>query len=434
MTSLPYSGKTLTPLFKTNDILLILSVILICIAPAISSFCIVCAFILNIFRMFKYDIHTFMFDIMTLMPFANIYKLAPKTPSLVLILILLGLLWFTIKKIKSANIYTPVVFIAVIYLTIRSGFLIDALLSIICSLALVCLFARNAEDKDVIKVAYGYIVSVAFSVIVAYLTQGTNLYIDYISDDIQVSQFSDAVRFKGLFSDPNYLGTYLLSGISILFQLLIMRKIRITYFMGLLFILTFGGLLSYSKGFFLTFIAIMILSIYNLWKSGNKKSAFIFLTLLGIASIYAIRGAFSDVNIILDRFRQDSNIDDLTTGRTSLWAKYAQNIFSNLHTFLIGHGLDSPLLIQGAHNLYLESFYYIGGVGLFLIIASYISSFKSSIERFKHYNISYKGIAALTLVVLLAIYWSLQGLFGFATYFQFFIAILMFRLPSLKKE
>ena len=419
-------------LFTINNAILLLSIILVCISPVVGSFCIFGAFGIHIFRMLKYDIHTFMFDMSFLMPFANIYKVAPNTPSLVLILILLGLCWFTLRSIKSTKTGTPIVFITCAFLFVRSGFLMDALLSIICSLALVCMFARNANNLDVIKVAYGYIIAVALSVIVAYLAQSSNLYIDYISAEIQVDNFSEAVRFKGLFSDPNYLGTYLLSAIGILFQLLIIKRIHLISFICLFSIFAFGGIISYSKSFFLTFIAIFILALYNLWKSGNKKYTIIFFIIFLVAGVYAARGVFSDINIIVDRFRQGSSLDDLTTGRSTLWAKYYDNIFSNPFIFLFGNGLDAPLLIQGAHNLYLEILYYVGGIGLILIFFAYVSSFKSVLQDFSRYNVLYKGIASLTLIILFVIYWSLQGFFGFATYFQFFIALLMFRLPLLK--
>lgn len=432
MSSLINTKIRLFSQFNSNDIYLALSILLICIAPSIGNFCVIGAFLINIYRMFKYDIHTFMFDMLCLMPFANIYKIAPRTPSIVLILILLGVLWFTVKTISYRKMSLSIVFVTCLYLFIRSGLLFDALFSIVGSLALVYLFARTVNDNDVVKLAYGYIISVSASVIVAYFALNSNLYVDYIAGDIQVGNFTDAIRFKGLFSDPNYLGTYLLSACSILCQLLIVKKITVKWFLLLFLILVFGGLISYSKSFFLTIITIFFLMIFYLWKSGNRMLSFIFFLLFLIVGIYAIEGMFSDVNIILERFSQDSDVEDLTTGRSTLWAKYADNIFSSLYVFLFGNGLDAPLLIQGAHNLYLEIWYYVGSLGLILLTASYISSFKVILKDFNEYVFSYKCIAMLTLVVLLVVYWSLQGFFSFSVYFQFYIAFLMFRLPYIK--
>ena len=407
MSSLINTKIRLFSQFNSNDIYLALSILLICIAPSIGNFCVIGAFLINIYRMFKYDIHTFMFDMLCLMPFANIYKIAPRTPSIVLILILLGVLWFTVKTISYRKMSLSIVFVTCLYLFIRSGLLFDALFSIVGSLALVYLFARTVNDNDVVKLAYGYIISVSASVIVAYFALNSNLYVDYIAGDIQV-------------------------GCSILCQLLIVKKITVKWFLLLFLILVFGGLISYSKSFFLTIITIFFLMIFYLWKSGNRMLSFIFFLLFLIVGIYAIEGMFSDVNIILERFSQDSDVEDLTTGRSTLWAKYADNIFSSLYVFLFGNGLDAPLLIQGAHNLYLEIWYYVGSLGLILLTASYISSFKVILKDFNEYVFSYKCIAMLTLVVLLVVYWSLQGFFSFSVYFQFYIAFLMFRLPYIK--
>ena len=425
-------NKGFFPYFERNDIFLALSILLVCVGPKIGSFSVLVAFVISLVRMFRYDIHTFMFDMMCLMPFANIYKVAPRTPSLVLVLILIGFCWYTIKT-SAVKTYTPVIIIACTFLFLRSGFLMDALVSIVCSLALICLFARNVDDGNVVKIAYGYIASVTVSVIVAYVALPSNLYVDYISKEIQVGTFSDAIRFKGLFADPNYLGTYLLSAIGILSQLFIVKKIKINNFLIFFVILIWGGMISYSKSFFLMTIAIFILVVVNLWKSGNRKWAFLFFLAFMVVGIYALQGAFSDVNIVLERFSNDSDADDLTTGRSTLWARYAENIFSSIFVSIFGNGLDAPLLIQGAHNLYLETLYYVGLLGMLLIIISYTSSFKPIIQDFRSYNFTYKCIGALTLIILLVVYWSLQGLFGFATYFQFFIAMLMFRLPLLEK-
>lgn len=420
--------------FERSDIFLAFSILLVCIAPKTGWYCIVVAFVINLLRMLKLGIQTFMFDIMCLMPFANIYKIAPRTPSLILFLIIIGLCWYTMKTFGRGKSFIPIVFLTCLFLLVRSGLKMDALLSIVCSLSLVCLFARNVNDDNIVRIAYGYIMSVAVSVIVAYIALPSNLYIDYISEEIQVSKFSDVIRFKGLFADPNYLGTYLLSSIGMLSQLFITKKISINYFLLFFSVLIIGGMSSYSKSFFLTIIAISFLIVVNLWNTGNRKWAFMFFLTFITIGLYALQGAFSDVNVIIERFTNDSDADDLTTGRSTLWARYANNIFSDVKVLFCGNGLDAPLLVQGAHNLYLESLYYIGSIGLILIFLAYTSSFSLIIRGFRNYNFTYKCISALTLVILLVVYWSLQGLFGFATYFQFFVAILMFRLPMLKNN
>lgn len=99
---------------------MVLSILLVCVGPKIGSFSVLVAFVISLVRMFRYDIHTFMFDMMCLMPFANIYKVAPRTPSLVLVLILIGFCWYTIKT-SAVKMYTPVVIIACTFLFCVQG-------------------------------------------------------------------------------------------------------------------------------------------------------------------------------------------------------------------------------------------------------------------------------------------------------------------------
>ena len=52
--------------FERNDIFLVLSILLVCVGPKIGSFSVLVAFVISLVRMFRYDIHTFMFDMMCL--------------------------------------------------------------------------------------------------------------------------------------------------------------------------------------------------------------------------------------------------------------------------------------------------------------------------------------------------------------------------------
>ena len=91
---------------------------------------------------------------------------------------------------------------------------------------------------------------------------------------------------------------------------------------------------------------------------------------------------------------------------------------------LFGLGLSAPVLGKGTHMLYLEMIYYVGILGLILIL-SFFTSLARDLKRNNPYARRQSQIAKYAVVTIVAIqYFSLQGMFQVLTYGVFFVAFL----------
>lgn len=404
---------------------LLLIYALVCVGPFAGGGAVGLAFLLSCYRIIRNNAQSYILDMVILLPLSNIYKLAPATPSVYLYLLLLGGIVFPMKKQMKISIYLLVM---LLFFLLESGFVMDIFLSIAASLVFMVIYSTNITSRLVKKIAVFFCLSVAVSSLWAIIATPTGVFEPYTLNEIELSKGSDLLRFKGLFVDPNYFGTFLLIAITIAVQLYLSKLISLWQMVILVFVDVMAGLMTYSKSFLLVLIVLILLFCVYVWKNKSKIVALGISLAAFICISYAFKGEFSSINIILERFEGQTDLNEITTGRLDLWVRYFEEIISSFKKFFVGHGLDAPLLIQGSHNLYLETLYYIGFVGFMLLVGFVCSLFKPFIKQNKKY------VGGLACVVFLALYWSLQGLFAFMTYVQLCIVMSMFLLPNLNKN
>lgn len=417
--------------YNINTIIIIY--ILVCIGPLpiAGSLPVFVAFALSCFRLFKYGPKSYVVDMVILLPLSNIYKIAPATPSVYLYLLLLG--GFILGIRKKIKIRGALVF-AGFYFLVMSGFVMDSYVSIMAALVFVAIYASNMTRDWIIKVSVFFSISVALSTLWALLFKDLGYFDPYILGEMRLSRDLDVLRFKGLFVDPNYFGTFLLLAITIIFQLYLCGIISLKRLLVLVSVDIFAGLLTLSKSFLLTIIALLIILDFFVWRNKKKSTALGVTIALIACGFFAFLGNFSPVSLILGRFKGQTEMNEITTGRYELWERYYESITASVDKILIGNGLDAPLLIQGSHNLYLEILYFVGIVGLGIIMALFYSYFKPLFSQVIHHHNVEKFISLLPCVCFFVLYWSLQGMFSFTTYVQLCIVISMCVLPITDKK
>lgn len=161
-------------------------------------------------------------------------------------------------------------------------------------------------------------------------------------------------RFSGLTYDANF---FTMLAITSMFVILLMRgSFHIRLF--LFFITLFAGMATYSKSFYFSLV-FCIIYLLKYVKKLDVVSLFKYGWIIGVVLICigGLIGSYFD--IFLYRLSNASTLDELTTGRSSLWALYEEEIMSNAFNFLFGHGLGSGLR-DAAHNTFLEVLYTFG--------------------------------------------------------------------------
>lgn len=396
---------------------LLFSVLLICCGPLYGSWCVLTSFIILLYRMFAYDINSFIIDLVTIISFSAIYKLNPNGVSLVLYYIFVADAFFIIKgKFKNIGIIILLLYFFA-YLFLRSDLVYNQYLTIIASLLLLAVLTCNISPYNLNTILWYYCFGLSISICYGWIFKDSSILFPYLNESIQVSNDIDVIRFKGLFADPNYLGTFCTLGLSLILQRYLLN-LQVNGYLIFVFIICIASVLTLSKSVIIQVIFLLVILIIYSWRNKSTSIALITTLCLLLFAYYANTNQVSALAIVFERFEEGSSMSEITTGRSDLWQVYLSDIFSSLNTFLLGHGFSANLLDKGTHNIILEILYYTGFIGLLSVLVVFYSLFNYMSKR---YAIRTSLIKFLPMIVLFISYLALQGFFSFAFYVQIFI-------------
>jgi hypothetical protein len=216
------------------------------------------------------------------------------------------------------------------------------------------------------------------------------------------------IRFAGADIDPNYYSIQVLIAISCLLVYIYYCKnskmVKINSIL-LAVVLSFFGLLSFSKMYVISLLFLILITIASLTKNNLKfglKFVFSILFLGGVV-------AFFSFDYFYDSFAQrfgggGSDLDSLTTGRSTIWLMYLSEILNDIKVLFLGTGYGTGFLNNMmSHNIYLIAFYYMGVIGI-LITLFYIFSLREMFILLKNgqkKNFQVLSVNVIPLLVLL---------------------------------
>lgn len=197
------------------------------------------------------------------------------------------------------------------------------------------------------------------------------------------------LRFSATFNDPNFYTISVITSLGLIIYLFMSGKGK-TIHLLLATAIAVMALQTYSKSYLLMLAALFVLVIYLLYK--HRKTGII----LGCAvcgTLLLLSGAFQGSTAIqgtLSRFSQksyakeDSVINQLTSGRWEIWTMYFDYMTSDVFRFLFGNGISVDYYHgKATHNFLVELWYYLGLIGscLYFYTVSDILSSRKLIKR-----------------------------------------------------
>ena len=308
-----------------------------------------------------------------LLPYTMIYKLSPDSSSFfayAIILMSFVSIAKTFNKSASANIliilYTLYLFTG---LTSKWSLVVKAIGGLFC----LVYFVTEVSLKDLMDI----ILSSALGILGASymgLSKMTNPYIERFFSDFNSEYMNgeQIFRFSGLMPDPNYYSVSVIVAVFMLARLL-QSKVLNKYLGGLLiFALVWFGALSYSRVYFLS-LFLVILYYVHIYTGRSKYGV---LSLIVVASCFIVGWWYlTQTSYYLNAVAR-FEVEDVSSGRTTIWARYLSTILDDIKILLLGSGYDSSLVGKmGAHNTYIEALYHLGVVGLTLFISIFYTIF-----------------------------------------------------------
>ena len=408
---------------------------LVLISPFVSTYLCYVAFLICLYRMVRYDAKVFAVDYCMLIPVYQIFR-TPAGMSLVIWLCLVAAIWYFVRKKILVNSVLVCLLLLLNYLIARMQMNINDFVLCFGQIFVLCVLLPRQNPDSAENACKVFCWSLAITSLYALAFRNTPQLATVRGPETPAIWGTSVMRFMGLIKDPNYYMTLLLIGLAVLCKLKEAGRLNSVIFWVLGVLLTIFGILTYSKTFFLVFV--FLGGIYIIWQFWSKKifKGVLFATVVMMAGTYLLFSESSPFAVVMQRLTSAKNLSDFTTNRSDLFVIYWEAITENVGVFLFGRGLNEPLLYgKGAHNLYLEIMYYLGFMGLMLILVLYISMTRGVYKNYPETKRQSRIAQYVVLLIMVIQYMSLQGLFLLVTYSAWFVAVLsLYISPTVKTD
>ena len=412
--------------YPAVGILLVLTLILL--SPFVSAYLCYGAFLICIYRMIRYNAKVFATDYCILLPVTQFFRTTGGMTFLIW-LCLVAAIWYFLRGKLRANATLIFLLALMNYLLTRMQMNISDFVLCFGQIFIMYVLLPKQDAESAERTTKAFCWNLILTSLYALVLRNTSQLTAIRGQEIPAIWGTTIMRFSGLCGDPNYYMTLLIAGMASLCKLKEAGRISALHFWVQILALTAFGILTYSKAFFVMFI--LLGGTYIIWQFWSRKffKGMVFALLGIIVGAYFLLSKDSPFSVVLTRLTSSSSWSDITTGRNELFVRYWNVITENVTNLLVGFGLNAPLVAgRGAHNLYLEIVYYVGVLGLFLILGFFISLIRELQKN--NPNVKKQSwLAKYAVVAIVAIqYLSLQGMFLVFTYGTFFVAFLTIKI------
>lgn len=403
---------------------MVLVAAMLMVSPFVSNLIPYVAFVICLYRVIRYNVKIFMADYCLLLPFAYLFR-TTSGMTLLIWLCLVAAIWYFVRGKVRANSLLIFLLLLLNYLLTRMQMNINDFVLCFGQIFVFYVLLPEQDSRSAERAIRIFCASMILSSLYALLFRNTNAITSIIGYESEAIWGTGIMRFRGLFTDPNYYMTMLIVGLALLCKLKETNKLSPASFWIQGGAMAMFGILTYSKAFFLVFI--VLVGTYIIWQFWSRKvfHGVFFTILVMVAALYFLSSDNSPVAVILERLTSSKDLSEFTTNRSDLFIAYWNAITDNIGTFFCGYGFNAPLLNDwGAHNLFLEIAYYSGMLGLTLILGFFVSMLlliKRRTPGFQKQNVFAKYTV---LLMVAAVYCSLQGMFLIHCYGAFSLAFL----------
>ena len=339
------------------------------------------------------------------LPFAPLLKFRPGTISFFTIALLLIYGIYTVTGSRQVRIVhlIPALLLVVLTLITKTayGYEFDnTYILFIITLVLVPFLARELDGGYDF---YWLTVCFALGICLAAITARYLMVLPTISRYVNVEEALGMIRRSGYTGDPNFYSAHITAALSGLLVVLLSGNKRNKMFwpIALACMLLYCGLMSVSKSFSLISVCLLLLwFVALLFQRGRLSVKVTMMVVLIVAGVFLLSSTvFTDMlDAIVSRFSSDSNLSDLTTGRTDLWAYYIRAMFEDGRLLLFGQGFTDVIFGEKAtHNTILQCVFQLGLVGSALLVMWIVYYVKALLDGAR---IRYRQIVSLAILLI----------------------------------
>lgn len=391
------------------------------LSPFVTNLLVYPAFLICIYRIIRYDEKVFATDYCILQAVSLLFATSGGM-SLLVYLCLFAALWHFIRRGIRGEATLVLLVVLLNFLLMRMQFEIGRFVLCFGQLFMLYVLIPQQDSRSATRCARAFCASLLLSSAYALVFRNTSQIVALRGYEVPAFWGSSIMRFYGLFQDPNYYAMLLITSLALLVKLKDCRQVTWPAFIAGGLLLIVCGVLTYSKTFFV--MLILVVFIFLIWQFWNKRilRGILMTLVLVVAGGIILFSEGSPFAVVLSRLTSATNLDDLTTGRSELFMTYFNAIVADPVSLLFGKGLAAGNMGRDPHNLFIEIAYYIGVVGLVLMVVYFgtlVRSVVKSKEMVRKQNFVSKYAVLLVVAVL---HITLHGMTSLASYASFFVA------------
>lgn len=318
------------------------------------------------------EIFSIAFALLSLSP---IFKFSPNSSSVFTYLEIVIIFKLIIRNRKIETKFLVGVVLFIIYVLAGSNFDISTTVKTIMMPIIMYLICRdmNYEKLTIVSGYYigGVIIGSVLGICRAWIPN-LNSFISYKSVHLSLVNgkgFESALRFSGLWGDPNYYSIHLLLVMTICIILYFRKQIAHSFFIVLYGLSVVFGSMTGSKSYFLMAAILTVIFLFSLIYFRQTSMFIGILILLSVVLLLLITGKidlFSTVLTRLNNVNSGFSKSGLTTGRIEL-LQYYMNLFAEKPLkFLIGNGVAVGHSYRHPHNTLIDYLDVLGLLGTIL--------------------------------------------------------------------
>lgn len=206
-------------------------------------------------------------------------------------------------------------------------------------------------------------------------------------------------RLSAMAYDPNQYGLYVIIALTVLLRCLFLEGFRNRVMIFLCVILSILGVLTLSKSYLIIFVFLFVLFSYRLLSATNIRTNYklLIISLLIIVGALSINSLGTYIDAFIERFMV-SSANDLTTGRTTIWARYIDIIFNNISVLFFGTSISYSLPnYSSPHNFILYMIFHFGILGSLIYVCMIVGILREAkkmylIKTDANINITYRFV------------------------------------------
>lgn len=374
-------------------------------------------FLVQAYRLIRYDARVCSIDMAFTAPFASFYRMQGGISYVVLYLLLFVIVFLFKRRKFYLTGSLLLLCMTAVWIILRLDGQFESLLFMVSGLVYLYLLYFEFHNSDHRSVLWAFVLGVLISTLYGFFFQDNEVIMNLIHRDAEINDG----RFRGLFSDPNYLSTFLILAMVSLMCMDLQKRINRLVFFACMAVFAFLGVLTVSKSFALMLVVIIIYYGIDMLHQNRFFAGVLLLVAVVILLDLTVAGRIEWLQEILARFQGIDDLSEFTTGRTDSWLNYLKAIFSDMWLLLFGVGLDAPLIKGvGTHNILLEIVYYMGATGL-LLLTAFFGVILVRIHRDNYTGGKKSLVRLLPILAIFMMYFALQGITSTLFYLSLFV-------------